>query len=270
MDETSGIATRTRERIALVVFAVLVVLAVVVLSSYFLTGRSWNVAASFVDDTVGQMKGYTAVVYAGASQPEGAGAADVAAPTTAAALDTTSYVNVTTELSADGATAEESPDVADSVGLGLLALLPPLPGEYDGVYVSDVRDIYEQKEARVISLDVANPVRYAVPAVLVGQGARIGVFSVCSYTTRARLDQYRAFFDKAKVDAVACITPRTALLADLSQMSVVIVTDDAEETNPRGRFVGDTLVAAAAPLDSVGVILFSPNYTPSAKVVDGL
>lgn len=268
MDEAPNRTKRARERIALVVFAVLVVLAAVVLSSYFLTGRSWNVAASFVDDTVGQMRDYTVIVYAGTVLPEDEAkeAFDDGADTSAAAT----HVNMQTELSAEGAAAEDAPDVADSVGLGLLALLPPLPGEYEGVYVSDVRDLYEQKEARVVSLDVAHPVRYAVPTVLVGGGARIGVFSVTSYTTRARLNQYRDFFDKADVDAVVCIAPRTALLADLSQMSVVIVTDDPDETNFRGRFVGDTLVTAAAPLDSVGVILFSPNYTPSAKVVDGL
>lgn len=269
MEEAPGIAKRTREKVALVVFAVLVILAVVVLSSYFFTGRSWNVAASFVDDTVGQMKGYTAVVYAGTAQPEEVAiSVDGGTPDPANAA---SHLNVPTELSAEGSTAEESPDVADSVGLGLLSLLPPLPGIYEGVYVSDVRDLYEQKEARVVSLDVAHSERYALPKVLVGDdGTRIGVFSVSSYTTRARLKQYRAYFDKERVNAVVCIAPRTALLADLSQMSVVIVTDDPDETNPRGRFVGDTLVAAAAPIDTVGVILFSPNYTPSAKVVDGL
>lgn len=61
---------RTREKIALVVFALLVVLAGVVLISYFATGRSWNMAASFVDDTIGNMDGYTVVAYAGTVEPE--------------------------------------------------------------------------------------------------------------------------------------------------------------------------------------------------------
>lgn len=267
MDEATGTAKRTRERVALVVFAVLVVLAAVVLSSYFLTGRSWNVAASFVDDTVGQMKGYTAVVYAGVAQPDAEGVAEGSAPS----ANPATHLNVQTELTADGALASGAdPDVADSVGLGLLALLPAFPGEYEGVYVSDVRDLYEQKEARVVSLDVANPARYAFPTVIASNGTRIGVFSVSSYTTRARLNQYRAFFDKAKVDAVVCITPRTALLADMTPLSVVIVTDDPDEAASSSRFDGNTLVASAAPVDAVGVILFSPNHTPSAKVVDGL
>ncbi len=56
---------RTREKIALVVFGLLVVFAGAVLIGYFATGRSWNVAASFVDDTVGNMDGYLAIVYPG-------------------------------------------------------------------------------------------------------------------------------------------------------------------------------------------------------------
>lgn len=61
---------RTREKIALVIFALLVVLGGVLLTSYFTTGRSWNVAASFLDDSVGSLDGYTAVVYAGVVEPE--------------------------------------------------------------------------------------------------------------------------------------------------------------------------------------------------------
>lgn len=268
MGEAQDKAKRTRERIALVVFAALVALAAVVLSSYFLTGRSWNVAASFVDDTVGQMKGYTAVVYAGIVQPEHEARGD---GEDAVLSDVVSQGNMQAELSNDaGVVSGSDPDVTDSVGLGILALLPAFPGEYEGVYVSDVRDLYEQKEARVISLDVADPWRYAIPTVLSGDGSRIGVFSVTSYTTRARLNQYREFFDEERVDAVVCITPRTALLADLSQISVVITIDDSAEADSSSRFVGNTLVTSAAPLDTVGVILFSPNYTPSAKVVDAL
>ncbi len=60
---------RTREKIALVVFFLLVVFAGAVLVGYFTTGRTWNVAASFVDDTVGSMDGYTAIVYEGVIDP---------------------------------------------------------------------------------------------------------------------------------------------------------------------------------------------------------
>ncbi len=238
---------RTREKVALVVFALLVAFALAVLTSYFATGRSWNVAASVVDDTVGQMKGYTALVYAGIASPDAA-----------------------EELRDDEAAATlEEPDVTDSVGLGILALLPPLPGEYEGVYVSDVRDLYEHKEAAVISLDVAHPERYAAPCVLTAGDKRIGVFSVSSYATGARLQQYRESFEALAVDAVVAIAPRSAMLADLDEVAVVVVTND-EEASSVGSFQGDTLVVAAAPRDAVGVVLLSPTNVPAAKVVSVL
>ena len=54
---------RTREKLALVVFLLLAFGVAAVLLGYFSTGRTWNVAASVVDDTVGRMEGYTALVY---------------------------------------------------------------------------------------------------------------------------------------------------------------------------------------------------------------
>ena len=46
----SSMKKRTREKVALLVFALLVVLGGSVLLRYFETGRSWNVAASVDDD----------------------------------------------------------------------------------------------------------------------------------------------------------------------------------------------------------------------------
>lgn len=237
---------RTREKVALVVFALLVAFAAVVLTAYLFTGRSWNVAASAVDDTVGRMKGYTALVYAG-----------------------TAPVSAEVPAAEDDPAALAEPDVTDSVGLGILELLPALPGEYEGVYVSDARDLYENKEAAVISLDVAGAQRYAMPCVLASGDKRIGVFSASSYLARARLARYREYFEGLDVDAIVAIVPRAELLADLEGITVVIATND-EEASIRGRYEGDALVVGAAPLDAVGVILLSPNNTPSAKVVDVL
>lgn len=55
----------SREKIALAVFALLVVLSLVGLGWYILVGHSWNVAASTIDDTMGEMEGYTAILYKG-------------------------------------------------------------------------------------------------------------------------------------------------------------------------------------------------------------
>lgn len=63
-------STSSREKQALGVFIVLVVLGFCGLCWYLVAGHSWNVAASAIDEKVGQMDGYTAIVYAGTVLPE--------------------------------------------------------------------------------------------------------------------------------------------------------------------------------------------------------
>lgn len=70
---------QSREKIALAVFAGLIVLSLCGFGWYLLVGHSWNVAASNIDDTFGSMEGYTAIVYDGVEHPVDADS-DVALP----------------------------------------------------------------------------------------------------------------------------------------------------------------------------------------------
>lgn len=60
----------TREKIALGLLTALIVLSLCGLGWYLIAGHSWNVAASNIDDTVGTMEGYTAIVYEGTAKPQ--------------------------------------------------------------------------------------------------------------------------------------------------------------------------------------------------------
>lgn len=314
---------RTREKIALVAFALLVVFAGVVLTSYFSTGRSWSVAASFLDDAVGSMDGYTALVYAGVIESEdedeadgdvgdgvdgtaedaaeddaaqgdvagGSSQDDAAAGAEGAAgdVDGSASADVVDGSDASGGSEDapelkfvlphrsqaegEDPTRADSIGLSILSLLPK-PSVNDvvaGVYVSDVRELYEGKGARVLSLDVMSGDRYADPQVFIVDGKRIGVYSVSTYTTRATLANRARYFRDKDVDVVVCVTPRSSYLATFSGIDVVLVTSDAEEDIPvNGKTVGETLVAQSPLVGEVGVIMLSTNNVPSVKVVSAL
>ena len=55
----------TREKQALGVFLLLIVLSTFGIAWYMVAGHSWNVAASSIDEKVGQMEGYTSIVYVG-------------------------------------------------------------------------------------------------------------------------------------------------------------------------------------------------------------
>ena len=66
----STMSVKSREKIALAVFAALIVLSLLGLGWYLVAGHSWNVAASNIDDTFGSMDGYTAIVYEGTAVPQ--------------------------------------------------------------------------------------------------------------------------------------------------------------------------------------------------------
>ena len=63
-------ASNTREKLALLVFALLILMGLAGVSWYLIVGHSWNVAASNIDDSVGQMDGYTCIVYSGTTVQE--------------------------------------------------------------------------------------------------------------------------------------------------------------------------------------------------------
>ena len=56
---------RSREKLALALLAVLMLVAVGAMGWYILVGHSWNKAASHIDDAVGKMDGYTVILYEG-------------------------------------------------------------------------------------------------------------------------------------------------------------------------------------------------------------
>lgn len=55
----------SRDKIALVVFAALLILGMAALIGYIQLGHSWNVAASNIDDVTGTMDDYTTILYEG-------------------------------------------------------------------------------------------------------------------------------------------------------------------------------------------------------------
>ena len=66
----------SREKIALIVFLVLAIAAGGVLFGYIFAGHSWNIAASNLDDTFGNMDGYTVIAYEGTFDEESASVPD--------------------------------------------------------------------------------------------------------------------------------------------------------------------------------------------------
>lgn len=240
----------SREKIALVVFLLLVAFAGVVLTSYFSTARTWNVAASFVDDTVGRMDGYTVLVYAGTVSPEDAAA------------------------EADPAADPAPPDVdpaTNSIGLAILPLLGSFGGteaEAPTVFVSDVRSLYEQKDAAVLSLDIADAARYDEPQVLRAGGKRVGVYAVSSYASATLLSCYERHLREEGADLVVCIAPSSRMLGSYDHADVVVVTGAERGLPTTGEDRGRAFVVESPERGSVGVVVVTSSNVRSARVID--
>ena len=320
---------RTREKIALFVFAFLVVFAAVVLIGYFTTGRSWSVAASFVDDRVGRMDGYTVIGYAGvvderslgdsedsensgddsATVDEGQGLRDDSSSNAseagddAAGADTLgSTASSSTDEGAVGDSAEsvmgsfesfrashsqvadvaagessesedagssEASGAAISIGLDVLALYADMvPASLLGVFVSDVRQIYADKGAGTLTLDLYRVLEDGFPEIYEVGGKRIGVYGADVYTSKAWLGHYMKYFEENDADIVIGVTPRTGYLATYEGTDVVLVTTSDEGISTQGYFSGSTFVVRSPEKGDVGLVILTSNGTASSKVFD--
>ncbi|MEC4176919.1 hypothetical protein VJ918_00530 [Adlercreutzia sp. R21] len=240
---------RTREKVALLVFALLVIFGGSVLLRYFETGRSWNVAASAVDDAFGQMQGYTAIVYDGTYDP-----LDALRPAMAPA--------------AEGELTERPESIGAMVASELSRL--PLAMRERPVYASDVRDLYEGKGAGVVTLNIADLDRYTIPTVLNAGDRKIGVVAIDYYATKKRLQVLRQELLDAGAQSLVCLVPRLSCLATTDGFQAVIVTDDSQAEPGRGEGAEGAHIMYAPEKEAVGVVLLTSLNVPSSKVYASL
>ena len=237
---------RTREKVALLVFALLVVLGGSVLLRYFETGRSFNMAATAVDDAFGQMSGYTAIVFDGT-------------------YDVLDALRPTKLPSVDGG-AEERPETLGEMVAAELARLP-LSMRERPVYASDVRSFYEEKGAGVLTLNVDDLARYEKPRFLMAGDRKIGVVAVDYYASARQLKKLHDELASAGAESFVCLVPRLSCLADTADFNVVIVTDASQAAPGRGAGAGSAMSSNMQANAHTGMaILSAPCPSFSAGV----
>lgn len=300
-------SVQSREKIALAVFAALIVLSLFGLGWYLIAGHSWNVAASNIDDTFGSMDGYTAIVYEGTAVPKavdekgasGAGAdagassgakaadgADAASPEAGESKDPERNEREAEEPAskersaadaeeglpewdaADGADVDAGASSSSSAGTGTLANGTSAKAK-PGVTVAEAQKSYEDKKATVFSLDTVDLDQYGEGTILKKGDHRFGVFSVTEPTTVRALEKQVAYFAAHKVDFIVAITPDKAYVEDASGIDIVISTQD-EDLFVMGETIDGTFYVDAPEVGKVGTILISPSNVVSAKVIEEL
>lgn len=276
----SIMSVKSREKIALFVFLVLIVLSLCGLGWYLVAGHSWNVAASNLDDTFGSMDGYTAIVYPGtAVEPvAGKGAGD------AAAEDDAVGDAADGKESAEGAAAGKeadagSPDAPgssggkDATGTAGTASVPGtdageslLGSKKKTLSAQEAKEGYEEKGATVFSLDSVDLDAYREGVILKKGGHRFGVFGIAEPTSTIVLEKQIAYFKRHKVDFIVLVTPDKEYAEDVSGIDIVVSTQD-EDLFVMGETIDGTFYVDAPAVGSVGAILISPSNVVSAKVL---
>lgn len=262
-----------REKIALVVFALLVVMAGCCLGGYLVAGHSWNVAASSLDDTFGSMEGYTVIAYEGTiassdnedlRHVEGShGESDDVRDDVADERD-----------AADGpaATSEDSATGESALGEAPRDSSPTAKAESGKRFVSveQVCASYEEKNATVFALDIANLDRYSEGTILKKGSCRFGVFSVDKSTRPLQVKRMVGYFEKHEVDFVVAIASDKKLVEDIADGIDIVISIRDEELFVTGEMIDGTFFVDAPERGSVGAILISPSNVVSAKVIDEL
>lgn len=216
-----------REKIALAVFLVLVVLSLFGLGWYILAGHSWNVAASTIDDTVGEMEGYTAIIYPGTIETDG---------------ESCESEGTVAHLSASQEDGERAVDLAR------------------------LQADYVEKGAEVLFLDLNDPSQYEEGSILKRGDKRIGVVSAAGSTTQLDVSRCLQSFERAEVDFTIVIAPAKWKISRLDGIDIAICMDD-EGIVAMGETEGGTFYVDAPCVGEAGVVLVSPSNVVSAKEV---
>lgn len=263
----------SRERIALVFFAALAALGLCGLLAYIVAGHSWNVAASTIDETVGEMDGYVVIVYPGTADPEKDGADEEpvgAASASDAAGDGASSASSSSAGRAASADSKEADDTADEAGRtaskGISLFSSRTEESEEPVDLDALKADYEAKGAQVLFLDTEDPSRYEEGSIVKRGGKRIGIVSAGEGVTQLDVSRCLQGFERASVDFTVVITPEEWKVSRLAGIDIVVCTGD-EGIVAMGKTENGTFYVDSPPVGEAGVILISPSNVVSAKEV---
>ncbi len=242
-----------REKIALLIFAVLLVAVGLTSIGYFYTSRNFNVAASYVDDQVGSLGDYTVVVYNGTVQPEEEDDPEADDPG-AFWLDG----SLSTDKEGSDAQKEEGSRILD---------LGDAESQLGGkIFLSEVNDLYREKGASVLSLDLSQPGYYDEPQVFTAGDRKIGVLEIDYYVSDRKLRKITDELREEGATAIICITRTTALIASPASVDVLIVTSAEKGVTPEGAFVDGCFIVRTPEVGSIGALVINHANVVSARV----
>lgn len=281
---------RTREIAALVLLAVLGAGAMLAMGWYILAGHGWNVTASNIDDSIGQMDGYTVLLIEGTRRPEAVEAKRLAReaaeaassagadPSAAAAGEEAPEAAVPEGAAGEAAGVPETPAVAGGDGpdgdagadpLGDAPAADALDIEMDaqGFGIDALGESYRDKGAEVYRIDVAGRSLYAEPLVVSRGERRVGLFALDYPARPAAVMTAQKLLARQEADLKVVITNDPALEDARLPGIDIIVCDIADEEPLKGYYRNSAYCVDTPYEGEVEAIIISPSGVVSSKTI---
>lgn len=282
---------RTREIAALVLLAVLGAGAMLAMGWYILAGHGWNVTASNIDDSIGQMDGYTVLLLEGTRQPEAveakrlareaaeAASSSGAAPSAAAAGEgaAPSDAAAAPDAAADAAAAPEPSAAAGGGESGGVAEPPSddaadgdaldIEVDGEGFSIDALGESYRDKGAEVYRIDVAGRNLYAEPLVVSRGERRVGVFALDYPARPAAVMTAQKLLARQEADLKVVIT-NDPTLEDARLPGIDIIICDIADEEPLKGYYRNSAYCVDTPYEGeVEAIIISPSGVVSSKTI---
>lgn len=278
------ISNSLRERIALVVFALTLVLAGVVIFLYFSNVVNFNVAATKVDESIGTMDFCYSIVYKGTGEESA-----VKDPLYALKLitdeeqkksnsdDETSVFGDASKSSSEDVESESAEENTSTQGKkandvssdseAVKQKLIEYEAKLQPVYTSDVRCDYIDKKADLITVDMSQYENSEEPQIINLGTKKLGIFSITSYCTKINVEDYVFQLKEMGADLIMCIAPRSNMLGAYEGIDVILCTKEKSPSETSEGRIGKTFVFRSPNPKCVGVITVSDSNVFVQKVV---
>lgn len=260
----------SREKIALVIFAALIVLGFGALMFYMTgIGHSFNVTASNIDDAAGDLDEYTVIIYEGTAEKKKA--------LNEAGLDNIAQegINKTLELGKDQAinksTSTDEVVASDVVPKsGTDAQGSESENKEEPISVNKVRDSFLGKHASVYELNLADPTVYIDRTIVKAGKYRFGILAIDEVSALPHYIQSRIKeYQEADVDFIIALVDDLSRVNQIEGIDIVVSTQE-EGLKPVGVSSDGVFFNDAALVGEVGALLISPSKVISAKDISEL
>ena len=253
----------SREKKALGLLAVLLAFACACIAVFIVVGHGWNVTAAHIDDAVGEMDGYTVILF------DGMGETSVS-PTLAedeGGLSLGQILGTDNSTEGNAKSSDYLEQDGDTVAQGVEVLARDAEEAANQPLIESAKRSYKEKGAQVFTVDLDNLEKYREGVIAQKNGVRIGIMSAFMTSSKKDVKSMVSYFREHGVQFVVCLTENKKYAHSTRGINLVISTAPSsssmlEITSKKGIFWANTPATGA-----VGAAIVNSSKVVAANTV---